>query len=290
MTRGPLYERITEQFSYRGEHADIWRGLVAILNTEEFLNLGYSKWYQPHFVGSSQLRLAQKIGAELAERLPATNGLRLLDLGCGRGGPSLYLAEAHGFDVTGIDLVPYNVATARENAPARDVSAEFIVGDASHLPFKTETFTVCTAIDSVVYLPDKQAFFEEVATVLQDDGHIIISDLVMADDIDDQEAAEVEEFADAWDMPPLLPLQKHRSVIERAGLTVREVEDITSNSVGRLRKWTTLYLALANGLSSRAMDRLLQQWEINPERLTTQVRRSHPALPHLRHVIIYVHR
>lgn len=288
MTLRQLHERITDQFSYRGANAEIWRGFDAILNTQEFLNLGYSKWYQPHIAGSIQLRLARKIGAEITERLPTKDGLRLLDIGCGRGGPSLYLAEAHGFNVTGIDLVPYNVAVARENAAARDVSPEFVVGDAPHLPFKTETFPVCTAIDSVVYLPDKRAFFEEVASVLQDKGLIVISDLVMADDVDGAAEAAVEDYADAWDMPPLLTLGKYQSTIEHAGLTVREIEDITPNSAGRLRKWTTLYLALSNGFAGRAMDRLLQELNIDSANVTDQVRRSHAALPYLRHVIIYI--
>lgn len=181
------------------------------------------------------------------------------------------------------------MAAARENAIARDVSPEFIIGDASYLPFSAGTFPVCTAIDSVVYLPDKRAFFEEVATVLQAGGLVVISDLIMADNVDDVAAAAVEEFADTWDMPPLLPLGRYRSTIERAGLTVREIEDITPNSVGRLRKWTTLYLMLANGLAGRAMYRLLQYLDIGPARVTDQVRRSHPALPYLRHVIIYIH-
>lgn len=289
MPCNPLHERITEQFSYQGEHADIWRGFDTILNTQEFLNLGYSKWYQPHFLGSSQLRLTRKIGTELAERLPTTDSLRLLDIGCGRGGPSLYLADTHGFDVTGIDLVPYNVAVARENAAVRDVSPEFIVGDASRLPFNAGTFPVCTAIDSVVYLSDKRAFFEEVATVLHANSLVVVSDLVMADDVNGAAEAAVETFADAWDMPPLLPLQTYRSAIERAGLTVRGITDITPNSVGRLWKWTRLYLALTTGLTGHATDRLLQHRDIDLGRITDQVRRSHAALPYLRHVIIYIH-
>jgi hypothetical protein len=70
MASKPLRERIVDQFSYQGEHADVWKGFDLLLETEEFLNLGYSKPYRPQFLGSSQRRLATEIGAGLADRFP----------------------------------------------------------------------------------------------------------------------------------------------------------------------------------------------------------------------------
>lgn len=87
-----LRDRITEQFSYGGERADIWRAFDRLLDTDEFLNLGYSDWYQPHILGSSQRRLATKVGATLGAHLPMMEGVRLLDVGSGRGGPAIHLA------------------------------------------------------------------------------------------------------------------------------------------------------------------------------------------------------
>lgn len=100
MTNDPLHKRVRAQFSYRGSHADIWTAFDTVLDTQEFLNLGYSPWYLPHFFGSSQRRLTRKIGSELTARLAVTDGVRLLDVGCGRGGPAIHFEDALGFDVT----------------------------------------------------------------------------------------------------------------------------------------------------------------------------------------------
>ena len=143
MASKPLRERIVDQFSYQGEHADVWKGFDLLLETEEFLNLGYSKPYRPQFLGSSQRRLATEIGAGLADRFPSVERGPLLDVGCGRGGPSIRLAEALEVAVFGVDLVPYNVMTARANARDRSLPIEFVVGDATRLP--------CTAYVRDVY-------------------------------------------------------------------------------------------------------------------------------------------
>lgn len=282
-----LYDRIREQFSYESSRADLWRVFNIVLPTHEFLNLGYSRWYQPYFLGSSQRRLAQKIGRDLTTRLPATSGLQLLDIGCGRGGPTLYFADALGFDATGIDLVSYNIAVARENAAERDVPATFVIGDATNLPFEPNSFAVCTALDSIVYVPAKQVVFEEIACVLYDDGLAAISDLVMRDGLDETAIAAVNAFAETWDMPPLVPFSEYGRTIERAGLTELEMQDVSSHSVTRLRKWTTLYLRLVGDGMGETVTPFFQRRGLDLPTITGQVRCAHDALPHLRHVNVY---
>lgn len=195
-----LSERIRTQFSGQSTRADIWKIFTIVVNTQEFLNLGYSRWYQPHFLGSSQRRLAQKIGDDLTAYRPTIGGVSLVDVGCGRGGPTLSLADALGVDVTGIDLVPYNIAVARENAAKHGVSAAFMIGDATNLPVKPNSFHVCTALDSIVYVPEKQTVFAEIARVLHADGLVAISDLVLREGLEEPASTAVHDFAENWDM------------------------------------------------------------------------------------------
>ena len=281
-----LYERIRAQFSYQSSRADIWKVFDAVLDTQEFLNLGYSQWYQPHFLGSSQLRLARKIGTDLATRLPATDGIRLLDIGCGRGGPAIYFADALGFDVIGVDLVPYNVAVAADNAATHGISAEFIISDATSLPCKPDSIRVCTALDSIVYVPEKRAVFDEMATVVRSGGFVALSDLVMRDGLDKTEIAVVDQFADAWDMPSLPSLDCYQRTIEQSGLTVLGAQDISPYSVAQLRKWTTLYLLLVDNGLGDAITRLITRRGLNEAAITDQIRHAHRALPYLHHVNI----
>lgn len=292
MTRDPLSQRIRDQFSYRGRHADIWRVFDLLFDANRYLNIGYSPRYQPYIPGRSQRHLPRRIGRAISHRLPATSGVRLLDVGCGRGGPAVHFADYHGFVVTGIDLVPYNVRAAVENASSLPNPPTFVVGDARRLPFAPDTFGVCTVLDAGVYVPDKAQLFEQLHTVVEEDGLVVTADLLMADGATTAERDAVVEFAEAWDMPPIPTVSEYERRIERAGFSIREAWDISANSTARFRKWTRLYLAVVGSGLEPWLDRILRNLNttVDVSGVTDQVRRAHEALPHLRHVVVFARR
>jgi ubiquinone/menaquinone biosynthesis C-methylase UbiE len=280
--------RIVDQFSYQGERAAIWKAFDLFLPTDQFLNIGYSKPYQPHFVGSSQRRLTKRMGSDIAARLGSTTGVSLLDVGCGRGGPTLHLAAEHGFEATGIDLVPYNVSMARRNAADATVDAQFVVGDALQLPFDRKSFAVCTAVDSPPYIPNKRGFLAEMASVTAEGGLVAVSDFVRPESLSPEARDAVDTFADAWDLAPIAPLEQYKRAITASDLHLDTVVDISPNSIARFRKWTALYLSLARTSLPNLVERFLAQHGIDLDAITEQVAVTHPALPFLRHVILYV--
>jgi len=66
-------------------------------------------------------------------------GSRILDIGCGAGTNSLYLAKA-GFRVTGIDVAPGAIEAAQRRAQDAGLTVDFRVGDALDLPFAASHF------------------------------------------------------------------------------------------------------------------------------------------------------
>ena len=82
--------------------------------------------------------------------------------------------------------------------------------------------------------------------MVRNDGVLAISDLLGANRVTDAEGGVVDEFAESWDMAPLTTIDRHRRAIENAGFEIEAVRDITHNSVGRFRKWTTLFLVLVD--------------------------------------------
>lgn len=290
MASDRLRERIAAQFSYRSERADVWRAFDLVLDTDAFLNLGYSEWYQPHVSAASQRRLATRVGEAVARHAPATGSGRVLDVGCGRGGPAVHLADEFGFDVTGVDLVPYNVARARANARKAGVRAEFVVGDATALPFQADALSACVGVDSFVYLPDREAAIAEVADVLREDGVLVLSDLVARSDLGPDRRRAVERFADAWDMPAPATVAEYERVLADAGFDVVAVEDLTPHSVGRFRRYTTVFRSVHATPAGRLLDRVLERHDLDAAAIAEQVSRAHDALPGLRHVLLVAKR
>jgi SAM-dependent methyltransferase len=282
-----LDERIADQFSYRSERADIWRAFELLLDTDAFLNLGYSGRYQTHVVGNPQRRLVSHVGQTVASHLPIPEGATLLDVGCGRGGPAVHLARRFGFRVTGVDLVAYNVDKAVENARSERIPARFVVGDATRLPFASGSFAACTAIDALVYLPDRAAAFEALADAIEPSGVFVLSDLLVRADAD---LDTVDAFAEAWDMPRPGTLDGYVRRLEAADLEVVAFRDLTPNSVGRFRTWTRLFLGLLETPLGGLVEEVLRRAGLDRSAVVTQVRRAHRALPSLQHVLLVARR
>lgn len=96
----------------------------------------------------------------LADRLPA--GVAL-DLGCGTGTTSIYLA-GRGWRVTGIDFIPKAIRRARQKASAAHMQIDFHVADVTHLDFVQGPFDFVIDIGCLHSLTQQQQ--KAYATIL----------------------------------------------------------------------------------------------------------------------------
>ena len=100
------------------------------------------RWYGFGFVYRTMYLLGLRVWdreapvtdvVELAEGPSQLPPGRALEVGCGTGVESVYLA-AHGWDVTGVDMVPRALSIARRRAAQAGVTPRFLEGDATCLP------------------------------------------------------------------------------------------------------------------------------------------------------------
>lgn len=111
--------------------ATAWR--LRRASTEDF------RWYRLVYRGAYRLGLAvwqrDVPPPELIDLVEGPSSLppgRALDLGCGTGTDTVYLSR-HGWDVTGVDMVPKAIARARRRAEAAGVTPRLVNGDATRL-------------------------------------------------------------------------------------------------------------------------------------------------------------
>lgn len=120
---------------------------------------------------------------ELAEAAELSPFARVLDLGCGIGGPARYLAATFGCAVTGIDLSVSFVDAAAYLTTRCGLSdrVTFQVGDALHLPFEDESFDAVFLQHVAMNIEDRTALYTEVHRLLTPRGRFAIHDLVLRD-------------------------------------------------------------------------------------------------------------
>ena len=97
---------------------------------------------------------------------------KAIDLGCGTGNYTLYLAEK-GFHMTGVDISPSAIKTARENATQRDLKCDFFVMDVLG-DFKTIKETYNFVYDWLllhhIYPNHRKAYCQSVSKILSPGG------------------------------------------------------------------------------------------------------------------------
>jgi SAM-dependent methyltransferase len=118
--------------------------------------------------------------ASAARLQPST---RVLDLGCGIGGPARYLAATFGCKVTGVDLSPGFIDAATYLTARCGLSdrVTFQVSDGLHLPFEDAAFDTVFLQHVAMNVEDRPAIYAEVRRILTPGGRFANHDLVLRD-------------------------------------------------------------------------------------------------------------
>jgi SAM-dependent methyltransferase len=110
------------------------------------------------------------------ERLaPDAEGSTWLDVACGTGGLALRAARA-GAEVTGLDLAPVLIETAKRRAEEEGVQVDFRVGDCERLDgIGDAAFDLVSSTVGVMFAPDHAATAHQLARVTKPGGRLCLA-------------------------------------------------------------------------------------------------------------------
>jgi ubiquinone/menaquinone biosynthesis C-methylase UbiE len=181
----------------------LWREHAAGLDfPEEFGHIS--------FVTISQL-------SRMAQELRLSPGETFVDLGCGMGGPALWVARETGAKLVGVDLSAVAIAQATERAIALGLSgqASFVVGTFADTTLPGGCADAVMSEDALQYAPDKRSLFGETARIMRAGGRIVFT------------AFELEPSRVAG-LPVIGadPVDDYRPLLEAAGFTIDAYEEV----------------------------------------------------------------
>jgi tocopherol O-methyltransferase len=181
--------------------------------------------------------------------LPTCRVPLVLDVGCGLGGGSIYLAQKLGAEITGITIVPDHLRVARGLAERARVAdrVEFLEMDAHLMPGE-EAFDAAWAIESSCYM-DRRAWLARIAGLLRPGAELHIFDWMRGEG-----AAAVTAIDDHW-KTRMGPPSEYKQGAQAAGLSVVHERVLNGETAGfwvLARQWDLLALEEPN----------LAPWEI----------------------------
>ena len=111
----------------------------------------------------------------LARELAVDENAAFVDLCCGAGACSLWMAERTGAELTGVDWSKEAIAAARRLAERRDAKrATFAVAVATRTGLPSAAFDGLMSIDAIIFLAPHEAA-REVARLLRPDGRVALT-------------------------------------------------------------------------------------------------------------------
>lgn len=123
--------------------------------------------------GAKDLNEAQEAKlALIAQKLKLTPGMRVLDIGCGWGGLSKYLAEKHGVSVTGITVSEEQAKLAREWVKGLSVDIQVV----DYRLLEDEPFDRIVSVGMFEHVGYKnyRTYMKHAARLLKDDGIFLL--------------------------------------------------------------------------------------------------------------------
>ncbi len=164
---------------------------------------------------------------------------RVIDIGCGPGDTTIYIAKKYGCHVTGIDILPEMIKKAKENAIKYKVDhlTRFEVLDAMSPAFSDFSFDVAI-FQAVLIFGDKQKMLNFTYRVLNDNGLIGANELTWRGNL----PREIKEtFAEEFAQPLINAETKDDwiSIFSKAGFRKVACDEIHSLTIGTfIRMWS----------------------------------------------------
>ena len=155
-------------------------------------------------------------------------GSRVLDVGCGIGGSSRFLARRYGLDVLGISISPAQIERARELTPPDLSDCRFAVMDALDLDLPQGGFDAVWSVEAGPHMPDKQRYADELLRVLRPGGLLAVADWNRRDPADGEMTATerwvMRQLLEQWAHPEFASIASLRRHLEQSrwsgGLTI----------------------------------------------------------------------
>ncbi|KAL6129951.1 hypothetical protein ACLB2K_068333 [Fragaria x ananassa] len=195
---------------------------------------GESFHFAPRWKGESLRESIKRHEHFLALQLGLKPGQKVLDVGCGIGGPLREIARFSSTSITGLNNNEYQISRGKElnRIAGVDKTCDFVKADFMKIPFPENTFDAVYAIEATCHAPDAYGCYKEIYRVLKPGQCFAAYEWCMTDSFDPNNAehqkikAEIE-IGDG--LPDIRLTGKCLEALKQAGFEVIWEKDLAKD-------------------------------------------------------------
>lgn len=198
-----------------------------------FYEFGWGESFHfAHMLQGETLREAIKRHEHyLALKLEIGAGSKVLDVGCGVGGPLREISEFSGATITGLNNNEYQVTRGRElcKKSGHGLICDFVKADFMKIPAADATYDAAYQIEATCHAPDYVGVYKEILRVLKPGGLFAGYEWCMTDKYDANNAKHAKckaEIELGNGLPDLNTCEGAMAMLEEAGFEIVEHQDL----------------------------------------------------------------
>ena len=196
---------------------------------------GQSFHFAPRYKGESLPASIARHEHFLALKLGLGPGMRVLDVGCGVGGPMREIARFSGARVAGINNNDYQIRRGEKHNDDAGLSGQcsFIKGDFMHNPQPDDSFDAAYAIEATCHAPDPVGCYSEIRRVLKPGALFAGYEWCLTDlyDPNSPRHREIKKGIEEGDgLPDIRYTHQVDAALEKAGFELLEARDVAKDS------------------------------------------------------------
>jgi len=164
----------------------------------------------------------------LAGKAKIRAGARILDVGCGLGGSSIWLANHLGAKTLGITISPVQIEIARQSAREQKANSKFLLMNAEEMDFP-EPFDAIWLVAVLTHFQNQEQFFKLAAKFLEKSGKLIIFDWMIDEGIENvEDDGDIHSVLKGMFLANLYSNNTYLEWLKQDGYRITYLEDITS--------------------------------------------------------------
>tara|TARA_B110000467_G_scaffold117645_1_gene108508 strand:- start:287 stop:1111 length:825 start_codon:yes stop_codon:yes gene_type:complete len=166
----------------------------------------------------------------VSDKLGLSSMSKVLDIGCGIGGPARFIAETYKSSVTGIDLTASYVkaGVALNELVGLSGKVNLLTASALEMPFCDNHFDATYMIHVGMNIANKKQLMSEAFRVTKPDGFFVLYDVMKLEDVDIEYPLP---WADKKSESAVELISNYESALENAGFHIVEKENKTKFAI-----------------------------------------------------------